>query len=100
MAAVPPQASFRKLTDTLCVPVAKLPATLTACDWPAAWDTVAVWTPPTWLPSTVTVNCASPCHASSDTQRVSAPGAAGAELATVVGVIAVGVGGGVGVTVV
>jgi hypothetical protein len=50
---------------TVCGPAPKSPFTVKACVCPLPFSAVTVWTPPTWTPSTVMVNAASPDQASS-----------------------------------
>ena len=60
MAAVPPYASLRKFTTTACVPGAQSPLKVKLWLTADACEAVVVNVPPSCLPSTETVNCASP----------------------------------------
>lgn len=57
-------------TSTVCGPGPKLPVNVTCCGLPAECAAVTAWTPPSCLPSNVSVQAASPFQASSDSKRV------------------------------
>src|SRR6478609_2795823 len=82
---------------TWCDPEPQSPSRFMKLLSPLACSADAVWVPPTCCPSTETVNCASPFHASSETLSVieSDPDVGGGVGVGVVGV-GVGVGGGGG----